>query len=123
MNILIIEDDKMTLNLLQYSVENMGHHPFVAESGEKAITMLRDNDYDLLISDIMMPGISGLSLVTELRTVQKCSLPILMMSALSNKHLLDAAFQAGANDFIAKPFTVEDLTAKIRKYESAKQVD
>jgi DNA-binding response OmpR family regulator len=114
MKILIIEDDQMTLNLLKYSIERLGHKAFVAESGEKAITMLGNDSYDLIISDVMMPGLSGLSLVSVIRSVNMLSTPIIMMSALSNKPLLDAAFEAGANDFLAKPFTMEELEEKLK---------
>lgn len=118
MNILIIEDDKLTLNLLQYCIEKLGHKAYLAEDGEEAIKLIADGNFDLLICDIMMPGISGLSLVSVLRTVHLCTLPIIMMSALNNKPLLDAAFEAGANDFIAKPFSMEELSAKLKKYDN-----
>jgi DNA-binding response OmpR family regulator len=121
MNILLIEDDKLTLNLLQYCIEKLGHKAFLAEDGEEAIKMITDKDFDLLICDIMMPGISGLSLVSVLRTVHLCTMPIIMMSSISNKPLLDAAFEAGANDFIAKPFSMEDLSEKLKKYDKAEQ--
>lgn len=117
MNILIIEDDKVTLKTLQYGVEHLGHKVSIAESGEEAIKLTENMGFDLILSDIMMPGISGLSLVTVLRTVNLCSSPIIMMSVLNNKPLLDAAFEAGANDFIAKPFTIEELTDKLQKYD------
>jgi DNA-binding response OmpR family regulator len=79
--------------------------------------MAADGKYDLIISDIMMPGISGLSLVTILRTVHLCTTPIIIMSALNNKPLLESVYDAGASDFLAKPFTVQDLEALIRKYD------
>lgn len=119
MNILIIEDDKLTLNLLQYCIEKIGHKAYLAEDGEEAIKLITKGNFDLLICDIMMPGISGLSLVSVLRTVHSCIIPIIMMSTINNKPLLDAAFEAGANDFIAKPFSIEDLTEKLNKYDKA----
>jgi DNA-binding response OmpR family regulator len=119
MNILIIEDDKLTLNLLQYCIEKLGHKAFLAEDGEEAIKRISEEDFDLLICDIMMPGISGLSLVSVLRTVHLCNTPIIMMSSINNKPLLDAAFEAGANDFIAKPFSMDDLSQKLSKFDKA----
>jgi DNA-binding response OmpR family regulator len=118
MNILIIEDDKLTLNLLQYSVEQLGHKTFLSEDGEDAIKLINEKEFDLIICDIMMPGISGLSLVSVLRTIHLSTVPIIMMSSLNNKPLLEAAFEAGANDFIAKPFSMEELSAKLNKYDS-----
>lgn len=117
MNILIIDDDKLTINAVQHSVESLGHKTSIARNGEEAIEMINANEFDLIISDIMMPGISGLSLVNVLRSVHLCFTPIIMMSTLNNRPLLDAAFKAGANDFLNKPITTEDLASKIRKYE------
>lgn len=118
MNVLIIEDDKVTLKTLQAGVENLGHKVYLAESGEEAIGLLENKKFDLLISDVMMPGISGLSLVNVLRTVNLCSTPIVMISSLNNKPLLEAAFKAGANDFITKPFSIKELSDILKKFDS-----
>src|ERR1035437_8227787 len=109
MNILIIEDDHLTLQALQQSVENLGHEVSVAVNGEEGISMAVSEKFDLLLCDIMMPGISGLSLVPVLRFVHLCNTPIVMMSTLSNKPLLEAAYESGANDFLAKPFSIKGL--------------
>lgn len=118
MNILIIEDDKLTLNAVQHSLENLGHTTSVAKSGEEAIDMIHKNNYDLILCDVMMPGISGLSFVTVLRSVHLCYTPIIMMSSLNHGPLLDATFSAGANDFLNKPFTEEELAKKLKKFET-----
>ena len=117
MNILIIEDDKLTLNAVQHSLENLGHKTSIARSGEEAIDQITAGNFDLILCDIMMPGISGLSFVTVLRSVHLCFTPIIMMSTLNHGPLLDAAFKAGANDFLNKPFTAEELSEKLKKYE------
>ncbi len=117
MNILIIDDDKMTINALRHSLQEMGHVIDVATNGEEAIDMIQSREFELIISDIMMPGISGLSLVNVVRSVHLCYTPIIIMSTLNNRPLLDAAFKAGANDFLNKPINMEDLSIKLRKYE------
>lgn len=117
MNILVVEDDKFALTLLKHSLETLGHVVQGTLNAEEAITMATDGKFDLIISDIMMPGISGLSLVTILRTVHLCTTPIIIMSALSNKPLLESIYDAGANEFLAKPFSIEDLEGKIKKFE------
>ena len=121
MNVLIIEDDKVTLKTLQSGIENLGHTAYLAESGEEAIGLLENKKFDLLISDVMMPGISGLSLVNVLRTVNLCATPIVMISSLNNKPLLDAAFKAGANDFITKPFSIKELSDVLNKFSVINQ--
>src|ERR1700741_658325 len=116
MNILVIEDDKLTLHSLKYSIESLGHQVTLAENAEEAISKITDEKFDLIISDIMMPGISGLSLVSILLSVHLCNTPIIAMSALGSKTLLDAAYEAGVNDFLLKPFTTESLSEKINKF-------
>lgn len=120
MNILIVEDDKFALNLLRHSLETLGHKVEGTLNAEEAIEMAATGRFDLVISDIMMPGISGLSLVTILRTVHLCNTPIIIMSALHNQPLLESVFDAGANDFLAKPFSIEDLEEKLRKFDKSK---
>lgn len=118
MNILIIEDDRVTLKTLQNSIENFGHAVHAVERCEEAIMLMGKIKLDLIITDIMMPGISGLSMVGYLRLVNNFTAPIIIMSALNNKPLLDAAFKAGANDFIRKPVTLEVLKDKLEKYNT-----
>jgi len=119
MNILVVEDDKMALTTLQKSLETLGHRVEGTLNAEEGIKMAAEGKFDLVISDIMMPGISGLSLVTILRTVHLCTTPIIIMSALNNKPLLESAAEAGANDFLPKPFTLEELKEKLKKFEKA----
>src|SRR5438876_8157622 len=100
MNVLIIEDDKLVLKSVQFDIENLGHKVAMAQSAEEAIRLVTQGEFDLIISDIMMPDLSGLSLVSVLRSVHLCSAPVIMMSALNNKSILEAAAKAGANDFL-----------------------
>ncbi|MCX6290737.1 MAG: response regulator [Bacteroidetes bacterium] len=116
MNILIVDDEKMTLNALQYSIESLGHVAFVAETGEEAISQVTENKIDFIISDIMMPGISGLSLVSLLRNVYLCQMPILLISTLDNAHMRNSSHNIGADSFISKPFSIADIAYKINKY-------
>ena len=116
MNILIIEDDKLVLHSLKHVIENLGHTVVLAEDAEKAMEYITNNKFDLIFSDIMMPGISGLSLLTILRSAYRCDTPIIAMSTLNHKPLLEEAFQAGANDFMIKPFSLEDLSQKMSKF-------
>jgi CheY-like chemotaxis protein len=120
MNILIIEDDKLVLHSLSHIIESLGHVVVLAEDAEIAMQNITSKKFDLIFSDIMMPGISGLSLLTILRSAYRCSTPIIAMSSLNHKPLLEAAFQAGANDFMTKPFSVEDLSGKINKFNEAR---
>jgi CheY-like chemotaxis protein len=76
MNILVVEDEILTLSALGHSIESLGHKAFLAENGEEAIKQVTENKIDFIISDIMMPGISGLSLVSVLRNIHFSNVPI-----------------------------------------------
>lgn len=121
MNILILDDDILTLTALEHLLSDLGHQPIIAEDTNQAITRITNKEADLVISDIMMPGLSGLALVNVLRSVHKSETPIIMMSSLHNSPLVAAALKAGANDFIDKPITIEALAAKINKFDTLKQ--
>lgn len=121
MNILIIDDDKMTVTALEKILSDMGHTSGRASDSEEAISKITGGAYDLVLCDIMMPGISGLSLLTVLRTVHLCFTPVIMMSTLHNQPLVDAALKAGANDFISKPVAIEELNTKLSKYDKINQ--
>jgi DNA-binding response OmpR family regulator len=116
MNVLIIEDDKLTLTSLQFGLTQLGHTVYTAEGVEEAINVIVDNKIDVLLSDVMMSRISGLSLVAVLRSVYSYTIPIIMMSSLNNSSLQEEIFKAGADDFIPKPFTLNDLSQKLDKY-------
>jgi CheY-like chemotaxis protein len=117
MEILIIEDDKFSISVLEHSIKKLGHRSHIAKTGEEAIEMFSCVNPDILFTDIMMPGISGLSLITLLRKVRQCKAPIVIMSTLNHKPLLDAAFEAGANDFLSKPVLIEELEKKLLKFD------
>lgn len=117
MNILIIEDDKLTLHSLKHVIEGLGHKVELAENAEEAMNKVVEGKFDLVFSDIMMPGISGLSLLTILRTVHLCKTPIVAMSILNDLPVIEAAFAAGADDFMVKPFTLDGLSKTLSKFD------
>jgi CheY-like chemotaxis protein len=117
MKILIIEDDKVSSFAMKHIIEDLGHKVSVVENAEEALNGILEKKYDLVFSDIMMPGISGLSLLTILRTVHLSKIPVIAMSVLNDQTLINAAFQAGANDFLLKPFNTDDLKKKLKKLE------
>lgn len=116
MNILIIEDEKLSLRTFKHCIELMGHNYYLAENGMEAINMIRQHKIDFIFSDILMPGISGLSLVSVLRNTYLMKIPIVMVSSLNSKYLEEAVEKTGANDFIRKPFTVKAIAEKIQKF-------
>ncbi len=115
MRIVILEDDeainkalKMTLEKDGYAVDSFTD----GEKGERHI-ILNHSNYDLIILDIMMPGRNGIEICNKVRE-KSIATPILMLTGLSNAEDKVAALDAGADDYLTKPFSVEELSARVR---------
>lgn len=114
MRILICEDNKLALKTISVVLEREGFDPVTVENGNDAITMLRDNLYDMVIVDIHLPYHSGLELVEYLRTALKLKTPVIIVSAFSDPQMQRQAAELGIDAYIVKPFNPTELIIKIR---------
>jgi DNA-binding response OmpR family regulator len=112
-NILVCEDDKLIGRIIERKLLDDSHHVKVVENGAKAIRELKDHLFQLVISDVMMPVNSGLDVINYLRNEMGSTVPILMVSALSENDNIQEAIKLGANDYIPKPFSVNALKEKV----------
>lgn len=114
--ILIVDDDRDIARLISDSFEDEGFETVVKFNGETALSYLLENadETDLIILDIMMPGISGLELCREIRSKVRC--PIIFVTAKSNSNDAVLGLDTGADDYIAKPFVVEELVARVKAH-------
>lgn len=113
MNILLIEDDKRIASLMDRGLREDGHRVSISHSGtEGAERMLGDN-FDVALLDILLPGMSGLSVLEKVRS-QRCTTPILMLTAVDSVPKVLEAFDLGADDYLVKPFLLEILLARVR---------
>lgn len=122
MRILAVDDDPIILELLGQFVEIIGTHELTtAESALDALDMLDDPDtgsIDCFMLDIQMPGMDGIELARRIReTARHADTPILMLTAMSDKRYIDAAFAAGATDYVTKPFEIAELKDRISVVE------
>lgn len=113
MNILIIEDDQRVSELIKRGLEEQGYEATLAYDGELGKKMALQNDYDLIITDIILPKINGLELCKEVRAA-KPSLPIIMLTALGTTDDKIEGFDAGADDYLVKPFDFRELYVRVR---------
>jgi len=113
MNILIIEDDQRVSELIKRGLEEQGYEATLAYDGELGKKMALQNDYDLIITDIVLPKIDGLELCKEVRAA-KPSVPIIMLTALGTTDDKIEGFDAGADDYLVKPFDFRELYVRIR---------
>ncbi|MEX3316303.1 response regulator [Sulfitobacter sp. PS-8MA] len=126
MRILAVDDDPIILELLGQFVEIIGTHELLtADSALDALEALGDPDIghiDCFMLDIQMPGMDGIDLTKRIRETARFSdTPILMLTAMSDKRYIDAAFAAGASDYVTKPFEIAELTSRLKIVENMAQ--
>ena len=113
LKILVVEDEPSVAMLLQKGLTEKGHTISLAPDGKTGLEMAGRSQFDLLIFDIMMPGMNGLELCRQLRA-RKDSTPILMLTALGSTENVVTGLDNGADDYLTKPFKFAELEARIR---------
>lgn len=115
MKILVVEDDYDIRTLLGFHLKNAGYTYLEAENGKVALEMIRKEDIDLVILDLMLPEIGGLDILKYIRyESQKKKLPVIIASALTEDVDIVTALELGADDYITKPFSPRVLIAKVK---------
>ncbi len=111
-NILVVDDEKEIRDLLEINLRNEGYSVFKASCGEEALEILDREEINLIVLDIMMPGMDGLEACTRVR--EKYNIPILMLSAKAEDMDKIQGIMTGADDYVCKPFNNLELTVRIR---------
>ncbi|MDR0703688.1 MAG: response regulator transcription factor [Planctomycetaceae bacterium] len=113
-HILVIEDEKDILSMVRLRLESRGFAVFTAESGELALQQLEEHKPDLILLDLMLPGISGLEVLKRIRNNQNLAkIPILIVSALGEENDVVVGLERGADDYLSKPFNMSVLMARV----------
>jgi two-component system phosphate regulon response regulator PhoB len=113
--ILVVEDEEDIRELLKYNLEKEGYQVFGAATGEEGLRAVRDRRPDLLLLDLMLPGIDGLEVCRRIRgEAQTRHLPIIMLTAKGEEADIVTGLELGADDYITKPFSPRVLLARLR---------
>ncbi|MBE5822284.1 MAG: response regulator transcription factor [Clostridiales bacterium] len=112
-NILIVEDDKNLRKLIVACLKKNNYNTYEAINGNEALQVLDQNYIDLIISDVMMPGMDGFELIKELRTC-KYKTPVLLITAKSDIKDKKQGFLLGADDYMVKPINIEELILRVQ---------
>lgn len=112
MNILVCDDEELIRELIKEYIENEGYTCDLASDGNEAIELCEDNDYDLIIMDIMMPSMDGYTAVKEIKKFK--NIPIIMLSARKEEFDKLQGFDLGIDDYVTKPFSPKELMARIK---------
>ncbi len=110
--ILAVEDDERIRSAVKLALEDEGWTVDEAESGEEAIELFQRSSPDVVLIDIMLPGIDGFELCRTLRRTS--DVPVVMVTARNDTHDIVAGLEAGADDYLTKPFAPKELSARIR---------
>jgi len=114
-NILVVEDEPAIQALLEFNLQQAGHHVIGATSAEQAYTLLRETLPDLILLDWMLPGMSGIEFARRLKAESFTkAIPIIMLTARGEEQDKIAGFETGADDYITKPFSPRELMARIK---------
>lgn len=119
--ILVIDDDEEFRKMISILLELNKYSVDTAEDGYKGLEKIKKNDYDLILLDVMMPGLSGFDVCYAIR-IKNPEIPIVLLTAKGEKEDLVTGINAGANDYITKPFETEILLAKIKSLIRIKEL-
>ncbi|MEZ5104162.1 MAG: response regulator transcription factor [Draconibacterium sp.] len=111
--ILIVDDEKDLCEILQFNLESEGYEIDIAHSGEEMLKKALE-DFDLILLDVMMGGISGFKAAHVIRNERKLTTPIIFLTAKGDENDILTGFNVGGDDYITKPFSIKEVVARIK---------
>ncbi|HVK47071.1 MAG TPA: response regulator [Pseudobacter sp.] len=115
MKILVAEDEPIMLKTIELRLKKDGYDVTAVSDGREALKQIRENTPDLLITDIMMPYSSGLELVGAVKQELPSPIPVIILSAMGQEDVVVKAFKLGADDFLNKPFSPNELSLRVKR--------
>src|SRR5215471_4614144 len=112
MNILVVDDDRDIADIIGYSLRKEGHKPILAHSGEEALALAERSLPDLVVLDVMLPGLSGFDVCRKLR--ERGPVPVILLTARGEEADRVWGLDLGADDYVTKPFSHRELLARVR---------
>lgn len=114
MLVLVAEDNELILRTIEHKLLKEGHDVVLTRNGKEAIEKIKDENFDLIISDIMMPFASGIEILSAMKVMGK-ETPVIMLSSMGQEEVVVEAFDMGASDFMVKPFSPNELMLRIKR--------
>ncbi|WP_104385305.1 response regulator transcription factor [Sphingobacterium sp. HMA12] len=115
MELLLIEDEPSVISLIERGLKEEGYNISIAMDGYTGLKMAGLNHYDLILLDVMLPGMNGLDVCKNIR-MSNNEVPIIILTALNQTEDIVEAFERDADDYLTKPFRLEELKARINRY-------
>lgn len=112
--ILVVDDNEMNRDMLSRRLKRLGHQTMVAEDGQKALDAIHENQFDLVLLDIMMPHLNGYDTLQQIKTTESTQhIPVIMISAVDDLESVVRCIELGAEDYLFKPFNPVLLKARV----------
>ncbi|MBU3177844.1 response regulator transcription factor [Clostridium estertheticum] len=118
--ILLVEDERLMSTFIEMELSHEGYKVDVAYDGREGLTIAEENEYNLILLDVMLPGLNGIEVCRRIR--QLSLVPVIMLTAKSDISDKVLGLDVGANDYLTKPFAIEELLARIRVYQRATSI-
>lgn len=115
MKILVAEDEPMLLKTIELKLKKEGYEVIVTADGRQAAEQIESANPDMVITDIMMPYVSGLELINLIRQKLNRKTPVIILSAMEQEKVVMEAFELGADDYITKPFSLNELVIRVKR--------
>lgn len=122
MNILLVEDEAAVISVIQRGLTEQGNTVSVAMDGNTGLQMAMEHYFDVMLLDIMLPGINGIELCKQLRR-ESIHTPIIMLTALGSTENIITGLDSGADDYLTKPFKLTELHARIKALARRRRAD
>lgn len=120
MKILIADDEMIMLKIIELRLKKDGHEVIVTSNGQEALEQIKLQDPDMIIADIMMPFTSGLEIVSVVKqSGLHRKVPIIILSSMGQENVVLEAFNLGADDYITKPFSPNELSMRVKRLAPA----
>lgn len=113
--IVLAEDNSIFLLLLKFRLEKEGYKILTAVDGKEAIELIEEHCPELILTDIMMPFISGLEVISHVRNKLNMQTPIIVFSSAGQEEIVLKAFDLGATDFMSKPLSPNELVIRVKR--------
>ena len=112
MKILVVDDEKLLVKGMKFNLENEGYEVMTAYDGAAAVELEKKENFDLIVMDVMMPGLSGSDACMKIREFS--DVPVIMLTARSEEYDKLAGLESGADDYVVKPFSPRELVARVK---------
>lgn len=116
MKILVCEDDYMVVKAIEHKLTRDGYEVEIANDGKVASEKIRNNEYALVITDLLMPFTGGLEILNLMRNELGKVTPMIVLSKVGNEETIIEAFKLGADDYLTKPFSPNELSIRVKRF-------